>query len=192
MIETPCVIFAGGKSSRMGEDKSLLPFGGYTSLAQYQYQRLSKIFSSVYIVTKSSSKFSFEANFIEDLPGYDTYAPTIAFLSIYQRLSSESFLAISVDAPFIDTAIIEQLIEEDREEYDATIASTPSGMQPLCGVYHRSLEHSFQEMLHSNEHKLGKLLKDSQTHFVAFPESTKFLNLNHKEEYLKAVEIFNN
>ncbi|MFY4863348.1 NTP transferase domain-containing protein, partial [Aliarcobacter butzleri] len=26
-FEIPCVILSGGKSSRMGEDKSLLPFG---------------------------------------------------------------------------------------------------------------------------------------------------------------------
>jgi molybdopterin-guanine dinucleotide biosynthesis protein A len=45
-----CVIFAGGKSSRMGEDKSLLPFGTFSSLAEYQYNRLSNIFDIVYIL----------------------------------------------------------------------------------------------------------------------------------------------
>ncbi len=30
--DIPLVIFAGGKSSRMGKDKALLPFGGYSTL----------------------------------------------------------------------------------------------------------------------------------------------------------------
>ncbi|MDP1784432.1 MAG: NTP transferase domain-containing protein, partial [Sulfuricurvum sp.] len=42
LFDLPCILFAGGKSSRMGSDKSLLPFGGYPTLAQYQYERLSK------------------------------------------------------------------------------------------------------------------------------------------------------
>jgi len=36
------IIFAGGKSSRMGRDKALLPFGGYDTLTEYQYRRLSQ------------------------------------------------------------------------------------------------------------------------------------------------------
>jgi len=63
----PAIIFAGGKSSRMGRDKALLPFGGYQSLAQYQYNKLKTIFKDVYISTKKN-KFDFEANLI-----YDTY-----------------------------------------------------------------------------------------------------------------------
>ena len=54
----PCVILAGGKSSRMGEDKSLLPFPPYKTLTHYQYQRLNKIFKNVYISSKDSSKLA--------------------------------------------------------------------------------------------------------------------------------------
>ena len=81
MIEIPCVIFAGGKSSRMGRDKSLLPFGGFETLTQYQYERLKKIFANVYISCKNRSKFDFDANFIEDDADFNTYAPTSGFIS---------------------------------------------------------------------------------------------------------------
>ena len=53
------VIFAGGKSSRMGEDKSLLPFGTYTTLAEYQHAKLSKLFYKVYLSAKKN-KFIFK------------------------------------------------------------------------------------------------------------------------------------
>ncbi|MDQ1268445.1 MAG: molybdenum cofactor guanylyltransferase, partial [Campylobacterota bacterium] len=67
MFDIPCVIFAGGKSSRMGKDKSLLPFGTFDTLTEFQLNRLGKIFKNVYISCKEKSKFNFEAEFIEDI-----------------------------------------------------------------------------------------------------------------------------
>jgi len=60
VIDIPCVIFAGGKSSRMGEDKSLLPFSSFKTLTEFQLSRLSKIFKNVYISTKEKNKFEFK------------------------------------------------------------------------------------------------------------------------------------
>ncbi len=189
MIDTPCVIFAGGKSSRMGEDKALLPFAGFSTLTEYQYSRLSKIFKTVYISSKSKKKFDFEANFIEDIQTEALYAPTLGFVSAFELLKEEKFFALSVDAPFVNDAVIYKLFSEDSKFYDATIAKTEDGMQPLCGIYHRSLESQFRKMIEENSHKLGFLLKNSQTHFTHFENTKLFLNLNHQHEYQEALTL---
>ena len=44
-----CVILAGGKSSRMGQDKTLLPFGGFKTLTHYEVAKFSKVFEEVYV-----------------------------------------------------------------------------------------------------------------------------------------------
>ncbi len=62
MFDIPCVVFAGGKSSRMGEDKSLLPFGGFSTFEQFQYNRLCNLFTQVYVSTKSAEKFNFKVD----------------------------------------------------------------------------------------------------------------------------------
>ncbi len=187
MINIPCVIFAGGKSSRMGEDKSLLPFGSFSTLTEYQLFRLSKIFSHVYISCKDKNKFDFDANYIEDLPSQNTYAPTLGFLSAFKHLKSESFFAISVDSPFVDEDVIKTLLDTDHKESDATIAKTEIGMQPLCGIYHRSLEKQFLHMQETDNHKLGFLLKNSNTSYIFFKDESPFLNLNHPHEYQAAL-----
>jgi len=187
MLNIPCVIFAGGKSSRMGEDKALLPFGGYSTLAEYQYKRLSKIFQRVYISCKDASLFPFKANFIEDNKEDDVYAPTAGFVAIYKTISDECFFALSVDSPFIDQNGITQLIDCDTTDVDATIAKTPEGIQPLCGIYHRSLETKFQTMLDEDNHKLGFLLKNVKTTYCPFKDTKPFLNMNHPEDYKKAL-----
>ena len=190
MFNTPCVLFAGGKSSRMGEDKSLLPFGDFETLTEFQYSQLSQIFSHVYISCKDKKKFHFDAAFIEDGKTSSNYAPTLGFISAFEYLG-KSFFAISVDSPFIDTQIIETLLCADRETDDATIAKTEEGMQPLCGVYHPTLLPAFEDMLTKEQHKLGFLLKNSKTQFVDFQDKEKFLNLNHPHEYQKALQIIN-
>jgi len=191
MFDIPCVIFAGGKSSRMGEDKSLLPFGNFDTLTQFQLHRLQKIFKTVYISCKDKSKFDFDANFIEDVKTDNIYAPTAGFIAIFEALHVGSFFALSVDSPFVSESEINKIIKEDslHVEVDATIAKTISAIQPMCGIYHRSLEEKFKKMLEEDNHKLGFLLKSSNTLHVEFENEKAFLNLNHPHEYEKALTL---
>jgi molybdopterin-guanine dinucleotide biosynthesis protein A len=189
MIDTPCVIFAGGKSSRMGEDKSLLPFGNFKTLTEFQLSSLSKIFKTVYISCKSKNKFDFDANFIEDVSGDTIFAPTAGFVAVFKELKEESFFALSVDTPFVGKEIILKLLEEDTNNpaVEATIAISACGMQPMCGIYHRSIESKFSHMLQTNNHKLGFLLKNSKTNFIHFEDEKPFLNVNNPDEYKEAL-----
>ena len=189
MLDIPCVIFAGGKSSRMGEDKALLPFSNYNTLTQFQLDKLQKIFKNVYISCKTQDKFDFDASFIEDVPSKNIFAPTTGFIAIFKELQDESFFALSVDSPFVGENEIMQLIEHDTPENDATIAQTAYGIQPMCGIYHRSLERKFIKMLQEDNHKLGYLLKNSQTKYVSFESEKPFLNLNNPDEYKEALTL---
>ena len=190
MLDLPCVIFAGGKSSRMGEDKALLPFADSPTLTEYQLQKLQKLFKNVYISCKTKDKFDFDASFIEDVKtSEDIFAPTTGFVAIFKELKEERFFAISVDSPFISKEIIEKIIEKDSLHVDATIAKTAFGMQPMCGIYHRSLEKKFLYMLKENNHKLGYLLKTSNTNFIEFEDEKAFLNLNNPQEYQEALTL---
>lgn len=178
----------------MKGDKSLLPFGGFDTLTEFQFYRLKKIFKDVYISCKDKSKFNFLAqiggsHFIEDPKTSQTFAPTAGFVAIFQRLKTDSFFALSVDAPFVGFTEIKAIVDADTSEADATIAKTAFGTQPMCGIYHRSLESDFIKMLESDNHKLGYLLKSSKTTFVNFNNESPFLNLNHPHEYQKAIKL---
>ncbi|WP_321777202.1 molybdenum cofactor guanylyltransferase MobA [Sulfurimonas sp.] len=188
MIDTPCIIFAGGKSSRMKEDKSLLPFAGFSTLAQYQYSRLSKIFKTVYISCKDKNKFDFEANFIEDIKTDNIFAPTAGFVTVFKKLKEERFFVLSVDAPFVSEKEISEIFSADTKSTDATIAKTNFGIHPMCGIYHSSLETDFSKMLQEDNHKLGFLLKSSNTLYVNFDDEIAFCNLNHPHEYQEALD----
>lgn len=190
MFDLPCILFAGGKSSRMGQDKSLLPFGEFSSLAEFQYTRLLKLFTHVSISTKTANKFAFDAHFILDSTDAE-YAPTAGFVSAFDTLPHDSIFVLSVDTPFVDQTVISALIDADASDLDAIIARTPSGSHPMCGIYHRSLKGEFERMLKEEDHRLGKLLSLSKTRMVEFENEELFMNLNHPHEYEAALIRYN-
>ncbi len=188
MFDMHCVIFAGGKSSRMGQDKALLPFGGYDTLIEYQYKRIKKIFKEVSISSKSTDKIEFTCKIIEDPKEIKIFAPTAGFVALFNILEDERVFILSVDTPFVTEEEITQLLHADNPTLDATIAKTATGAHPMCGIYHRSLHVKFTTMLQEDNHRLGRLLKESRTCYVSFKDDNAFTNLNHPHEYQEALK----
>lgn len=182
MYNLPAVIFAGGKSSRMGRDKALLPFKEYTTLSAYQYHKLSQLFSTVYLSAKED-KFDFTCKVIEDR--YEEHSPLVGLLSLFEVLDDDALFILSVDAPLVDKYIIEKLIiaYTNTPEYDAIIARSPKGIQPLCGIYSRSMLPLIQDYLTHDKHKLTALLQESHVCYIGFDEELPFSNLNTPQEY---------
>jgi len=186
MIESlDAVIFAGGKSSRMGEDKALLPFGGYSTLTEFQYRRLSKLFNHVTISSKEH-KFDFDCVVIKDI--YEDHSPLVGIISIFEILDVEEIFILSVDAPFVESDTIEKILSYEGIDPDAVVAQSPSGAQPLCGLYKKSILPFARQQLEKNNHKLGDLLHLAKTHYVKFDDDLPFTNLNHPKEYQEALK----
>jgi molybdopterin-guanine dinucleotide biosynthesis protein A len=182
--DIPAVIFAGGKSSRMGKDKALLPFGGYDSLVEYQYAKLQKLFNDVYISAKND-KFDFNANVI-----YDTYtinSPLGAIISVLEYTQRPTFI-LSVDAPFVDEDIIQKLISKYENSSIATVAQTKDGLQPLCAIYNLSFVPKAKVQFQNGNHKINYILKNENITSVFFEDDNKFLNVNYPKDYQKALE----
>lgn len=188
--EFPIVILCGGKSSRMGEDKTLLPFGEYNSLIQFQYNRISSFFSHVFLSTKNH-KFDFIK---ENNPSIlydnnnDMYSPLIALKSILEQINNDKIFILTVDTPFVEISTLIKLIEES-ENYEITVASFEDKVQNLCGVFSQSLLEKIEDMLNNDIHKIGFLLKKSETKIIDFMAEEEFINLNTKSEYYRALEI---
>ncbi|NKQ40172.1 MAG: molybdenum cofactor guanylyltransferase [Sulfurovum sp.] len=177
------VIFAGGKSSRMGRDKALLPVGGYASMAEYQYRKLKKCFDTVYISSKED-KFNFEVPILYDL--FKESSPMVALGSIFEQLEDEVLFVLSVDMPNIDHAEIETLIQayqNTEPKPDIIIAKSSRGMEPLCGIYRKTILPHVKKLLEEDIHKMSILLDKVYTKMILFQDDKKFLNVNTPEEY---------
>lgn len=187
-IPLPLVIVAGGKSSRMGSDKALLPFGNFKTLTQFQLHRLKPYFSSIHVSSKSKDKFDFDASFIEDNPKYCDHSPLVALLSILEHFKTP-VCVLSVDTPFVTPEIFEKLYTNFEEGDDAIIATSPCSSHQLCAIYAPSMAEIIRTQLSKNEHKIRLVLDLSHTKQIAFEQDEPFLNLNHRDEYEKAQEL---
>ena len=177
----PIVIFAGGKSSRMGQDKALLPFKGFSTLTEFQHHKLSHYFQNVYISTKTN-KFNFKANLILDTSKESS--PLIGIISIFETLQEvDEVFILSVDTPLVSKEIFDKLVLENEKNYDAIIAHSQKGVEPLCGIYKRTAIPFIEAQLKQNNHKLTYLLKTIKSKHIKFESQKAFTNLNYFKEY---------
>jgi molybdopterin-guanine dinucleotide biosynthesis protein A len=182
MRELNAIILAGGKSSRMGEDKALMPFRGYNSMAEYQYKRLQKIFSSVYLSSKSN-KFDFDCNIILDR--YEPSTPLVAIVSAFEELNCDAIFLISVDMPLISKKDIQALINSYFKEPDFDIYTLKSsfGVEPTVAIYTKKIATLALKMLQTNNYKLKNLIANSNTKTI-FTEDN-IVNINTKDDYFQ-------
>lgn len=188
MLPLPCVILSGGKSSRMGEDKSLLPFLENKSLIQYQYERLQKVFQKVYISSKTQ-KFNFNANIILD--NGSIYSPMIALESILSHFENQKVFIITVDTPFVSTHTIQTLVEQSND-HEITIAQSRDTLHNLCGVFDSSILKKIQSFIQQDIHKINALVNKSHTKIVSFENEKEFLNINTPDIYNQSLEYYKN
>jgi len=180
----PAIIFAGGKSSRMGEDKALMPFANYSTLSEFQYHKLKPWFNEVYISSKAD-KFPFPTKVLKDQ--YSESSPLVGLVSVFEQLESEAVFILSVDAPLINEEVVKKLWDAYKKEskVHAIIAQSPSGLQPLCGIYRKSILPYAKINLENNKHRIKDLLKECPSKNVLFNDDTPFTNINTQEEYLR-------
>jgi len=183
------VILAGGKSSRMGEDKSLMPFGGYKTMAEYQLNRLQKIFSNVYISAKEN-KFDFNAPIILDR--YTESSPMVAIASIIEELQEDFFL-LSVDMPLLSLEAIKQLVKMYNKErfYEIYTLQSPKGFEPTAAIYTTKITTTLHTLLKREHYKLKSLFALSKLYSLEWRYEKEFFNLNNQEEYQRAKEYLN-
>jgi len=178
----PCVILSGGKSSRMGEkiDKSLLPFGGFETMIEYQYNKLSKIFKKVYISSKTN-KFNFDANIIYD--NNKEFSPLVALDSIFSKLDDEKIFIITVDTPLIQNETIQKLVNKSHDHF-ITLVNDGEFTHNLFGIYNKKVKVLIKEQLKNNNHKIRSLIQNTPNILVLEEKNkNQFTNINTINDY---------
>ena len=167
----------------MGEDKSLMPFKEFDTLIEYQYNKLSNIFSSVLISSKNN-KFNFKAQLLFD-EKQEVFSPMIALKSILTNIKEEKVFITTVDVPLIEISTFQKLIEESQNQ-DITIAQDSQNTHNLCGVFSKSLLPIIQKLLDNDMHKINAMIQATKkSKKILFTNEKQFANINTKEEYNK-------
>jgi len=135
------VILAGGKSSRMGEDKALIPWDG-TPLLQKVCKVADECCQQVYILTPWPDRYLSivkpEYKFLQD--SNPDQGPLVGLAEGLAQISADWVLLLACDLPSLDPIIIQSWVSQLTQLPSDVLAFVPKQdrlWQPLCGFYRR-------------------------------------------------------
>src|SRR5690349_8871815 len=127
-------ILAGGRSTRMGSDKSLLRFANST-LIESAIQRMRGVTSDVAIVSPRNDLAKY-APVIHDV--YPERGPLGGIHAALASSVHELNLMLAVDIPLVPPELLKKLLVVAQDSQAIiTVPQTSEGWQPLCAVYHK-------------------------------------------------------
>jgi len=183
-------VLAGGKSSRMGQDKAFMQLGGRTLLA-HALERVQAATGNTWIVG-STEKFAAFGPVVEDVyPGRGPLAGIHAALS---GTRTQLNLITAVDMPFLQIDFLKYLIAQARACRAAVVVPRAGGgLQPLCAVYRKDFAQVAQRSLTAGKNKIDTLFSDVPTLVIEQAELERsgfmqdmFRNLNIKQDWQEA------
>lgn len=185
------VILCGGKSSRMGFDKSLIDIKGKL-LIELVCEKLEKIFDEIILVTENKEKFNnLKYKVVEDLER--NYGPAGGIYTGLKYSESKYAFFLACDMPKINIDFINYMIKIiDDGEYDGLMCRHNDWIEPLFAFYSKDLIKNFQKGIEDNSLVLYDIIKNSNMKYIS-EETAKeysenldmFANLN----YVKDLEI---
>jgi molybdopterin-guanine dinucleotide biosynthesis protein A len=186
-LKTTGIILAGGKSSRMGRDKSLLDYNNEPLIKQV-VKELQQVTDELIIVSNQNAKY--------DFPGTreisDIYPGMGPLGGIHSGLTFSAFdyaFVTACDLPFFDGRLARFLLER-REGFDVVVPQIGSYLQPLFAVYSkRCLPHA-EFCLKQNIRKVVAIYPMVKVNYVGEnlirsiidPEKV-FFNVNTPKDY---------
>ena len=178
-------VLAGGKSSRMGRDKALLKLDRRTSIERV-VRTLEEVFESVVIISDRGTRYGFLG-----VPVYpDIFKHCGPLGGIHTALTIAKTSAVffaSCDLVFLTSHVVLSIIDEPLRG-DAVLASTESGIQPLCGLYSRRCLQPLEEHLTSRQLSVFGFLHGVSTSTIDVSENGLALtNINTPDEYTTAL-----
>ena len=190
-------MLVGGRSSRMGQPKAALDFGGMPLLTRIVIE-LKWWFEEIVIVAAPKS----EALPRIEIPGLKIVHDEAAFagpLDALRRglkaLDHDFAFACSCDLPLLNSDVAADLVAM-LDDFDAVIPEVGGMLQPLHAVYRKhcanaiaSLEASGEKRLTANANAVNARRVGELELRAIDPELSSFFNVNTPEDYQRALKL---
>lgn len=168
------IILAGGKSSRMGTDKGLMPFRG-KPMIQHIIDPMAKICQRILIVTSNPMYGMFGFELVKD--EQPDYGPVMGVLSGLKESETSLNLVMSCDAPFVSFDLMKELVLKSGEA-DIVAASSSEGIHPLIALYHKNCLPVFEQAVAEDEHRLRTVIEKLKVEKLSVLNERLVRNIN--------------
>ncbi|MDO7906483.1 molybdenum cofactor guanylyltransferase [Paenibacillus sp. JX-17] len=178
-------ILAGGKSSRMGKDKGLLPLEGGTVI-DHLLQQMEPAVKERLISTNEPQAYAFTGMplITDNTPGLGPLSGIQAILQHCAAADDCWCLVTACDMPLADTGLYRALAacaeEAGRQGMNAVIPVIQGRIQPLPGIYHPSAALTLNRPIQEGRLKLMDWLGELQVLYVD-DETLRSYGVHHPE-----------
>lgn len=187
------LVLAGGKSTRMGEDKALISWYGMPQYA-YVYEMLELVCEKVYLSCREEqqSMFPLIENFVFDFG--EVAGPTAGILSAFSMHRNSAWLVVACDLPLIDVATLKYLMANRNSELLATTFVSPhDGLpEPLITIWEPKAFERLTAFAAQGIKCPRKVLINSDVAQVQPLFAERLMNTNTPEDALAARALINN
>lgn len=194
MADAAAVILVGGKSSRMGRAKALLPFDNEPLIA-HVVRRLKSWFPEIIVVAAPDQELpELSAVLVRDEIAYQ--GPVSGIYHGLKAATRDVCFVTSCDAPFLNFELIDHLLEQ-ISDYDVVVPFWQERFQPLHAIYRTSVVPLLKEQLERGELRPIFLYDKVRTRKIQEaeirrldPEGLSFLNMNSPADYDAALQLW--
>jgi len=197
------IILAGGKSKRMGENKSFLKLGD-KSVIEKITDLMKNIFKNVLLITNTTDEYKFlSIPIYEDI--YKYKGPLAGIHSGLTHSITQNNFIISCDIPLMTEKMIKYIVDYKTDKL-ITVCKADGFIQQLVGKYSKSilpyaeisLKEETQEIrTEKQKHRKCKVLSlldkvgaeiiDAEN--LDIYKNNVFFNMNRPEDYTKVLNL---
>lgn len=183
------LVLAGGKSMRMGTDKSALKYHGVDQLS-HSVSLLGKFCAEVKVsVAKQADDETRPYDFVED--SFSGLGPFGGILSAFRLNPNAAIMVLPCDVPLVDEALLQELVSRRNPSKVATCFHNPSTNfpEPLITIWEPKAYGVLLQFLSQGYSCPRKVLINTNIEEVHTASADKMMNVNTKEERERVLGI---
>lgn len=188
------IVLAGGRSSRLGQDKTKLIVGGVVLLHR-TVRRLGDLGEEVILVLAPGQEeprlaFSDHVSIVRDEHAHR--GPLVGLYSGLKSSRDDKAVTVGCDMPFLNVDLL-RYMRGLAGGVDAVIPKVGHLVEPLHAVYSRSCLEAIEDMIATGDFRLRNLLDRVTVRYVEGdeidrfdPEHLSWFNINTPEDLARA------
>jgi molybdopterin-guanine dinucleotide biosynthesis protein A len=154
-------VLAGGRSTRMGRDKALLPAGPRT-LLEHVAELVREAAGNVTLIGPAERYAHLGIPMVPD--AVESQGPLGGLFTALEATSADWNLIVACDMPGLTAEFLRTLLDAaELAGKDCLAPVTAQGIEPLCAVYHRRVASAAARALHAKLLKMQDFARSLDT-----------------------------
>lgn len=185
LSELTAIILAGGKSSRMGQDKALIPILG-VPLLKLVYD-VATTCADIYVVTPRIESYQqilpLNCQFIREVPPFG--GPLLGFAQGLTQVQTDWVLLLACDLPNLRVEVLQQWankLDDVESEAIASLVHHNKRWEPLCGFYRRNCLPNLNQYIEQGGRSFQEWLNQHCVDILPMTEPSMLFNCNTPED----------